>query len=159
VAVAIDRVHTLSQAALIAYRFGDQPRAIARGREAVAFAEKLPPETRKSRDVRARIAEANAFLGYGLFAASREAGGRDRQLALLREGCPLLAGGVAFIAEFTALKQGSVPEDDVKEMTDAMNQCNGALARLGGNSLPIDTIHPPIPAFRPNPLAPRQGPD
>jgi eukaryotic-like serine/threonine-protein kinase len=157
--VAIDRVHTLSQAALIAYRLGDQPRAIARGREAVAFAEKLPLETRKSRDVRARIAEANAFLGYGLFAASREVGERERQLALLREGCPLLAGGVAFMAEFRALKQGSVPEDDVKAMTDATNRCNEALARLGGDSPPIDTIHPPIPAFRPNPLAPRPGPD
>jgi hypothetical protein len=34
------------------------------------------------------------------------------------------------IEEFRAKKQGSVPDDDVKELTDALARCDAAIARL-----------------------------
>jgi len=130
-ALAIERMGILVVAADIAGLLGENARAIRHGREALAHAARLPKETRKSRDVRARIAEAKVFTGYGLLAsAGADSLERGERLAKLREARSLLADGVAFLGEMRTEKLGSVPEDVERKLTDALKRCNEAIARL-----------------------------
>jgi tetratricopeptide (TPR) repeat protein len=131
VSLAGDRVKILAEATLIAHRLGDQPRAIARGREGLDAAQRLPEGIRNSRDVRSHVAEAKAYLGYALLASGSGFGDRTRQLAALREARGLLAGAAAFVAEARAENLGAIPEDEAKELDAAVKRCDEALARMG----------------------------
>jgi tetratricopeptide (TPR) repeat protein len=131
VSLALDRVKILAEATLIAHRLGDQPRAIARGREALVAAQRLPEGIRSSRDLRGHVAESKAYLGYALLASSSGAGDRTRQLAALQEARGLLAGAAAFMAEVRAENLGDIPEDEAKELDAAVKRCDEALASLG----------------------------
>ena len=131
VSLAGDRVKILAEATLIAHRLGDQPQAIARGREALVVAQRLPEGARHSRDVRSHVAEAKAYLGYALLASGSGAGARTQQLAALREARDLLAGAAAFVGEARAEHLGAIPEDDTQELDAARKRCDEALARLG----------------------------
>jgi tRNA A-37 threonylcarbamoyl transferase component Bud32 len=129
VQLAENVLRAAANSALIAYRAGEAARSVARGREAVALARGIPEGARKSRDVQARIAEAHAYLGLGLLASAERAADPDRKRSLLREARPLIAGGVAFIEAWRASQEGSVPEEDAKELSDALERCDELIRR------------------------------
>lgn len=125
-----DHLRSLAEAAKIRRRAGDLDGAIVAGREAVAFVARLPEEFRRSRDVRNLVAESRVYLGYALLAAaSAPSLGATRRLALLREARPLLANGVAFLAEVRSENLGVVRDEDVKELEVALKSCDDAIRR------------------------------
>lgn len=127
----VDRMKTLTVAADIAGRLGEHPRAIRLGREVLASAQRLPPEVREGRDMRARVAEAKVLIGYALLASAGSGTSDSRvRLARLRESRALLTEGVAFIAEMREKNLGTVPEGIEKRLLEALKQCNEAIARL-----------------------------
>ncbi len=131
VEVATDRISVLGQAAFIAHRAGDQARAIRHGREALAISARLPEGARNSRDVRSDVAEAKAYLGYALMASagtrSLDAG---RRRFLLEEARGLLGEAMAFLAEVRAQGLGKYPEEEAREIEQALARCNAAIAKL-----------------------------
>jgi serine/threonine protein kinase len=132
VEAATDRITTLAQAAFVANRAGDPARAIRHAREALAVAARLPADVLRIRDVRSNVAEAKAFLAYGLLAAAQAPrAGRGKRLAGLREARGLLRESLAFVDEARAEKLGAVPEDEVRQMQEALRRCEEGIARLG----------------------------
>jgi len=127
----IDHMKFLVIATNIAVQLGDNERAIRLGREALARSARLPAEARMSRDGRNGIAEARIYIGYALLAeAGKGSLDRGTRMAMLREARALLATGVAFLAEIRAENLGAIPEDDKKQLEDAVKRCDEAIARL-----------------------------
>jgi tetratricopeptide (TPR) repeat protein len=128
--VSTDRIGVLGQAALIAHRAGDQPRAIRHGREALAVAARLPEGAQASRDVRSDVAEAKSFLAFSLLAASADRRlDEGRRRAMLREARGLLVEAKSFLDEVRTQKLGAFPEEEAREIDEALARCDGALAR------------------------------
>ncbi len=131
VEVTTDRIEALGQAAHIARLAGDPARAIRHGREALVLAARLPKDTLRVRDVRSDIAEAKAYLALALMASAESTkAGRDAKLAQLREARGLLGEMLKFADEVRAEKLGVMPEEDLREMQDALLRCEEAIARL-----------------------------
>jgi tetratricopeptide (TPR) repeat protein len=129
--VAVDHLSALVQGAAIANRRGDRDGAIRHAREALDSAARLTEETRKSRDMRNAVGEAKAQLGIALVAsAERAVVDRSRRLALLEDARALLADAHSFIAEIRAEKLGIYDESEAREIVDALERCDAALARL-----------------------------
>ena len=130
--VATDELAVLGQASLIALRAGDPARSIRHGRAALAIAARLPAGTLTSRDVRSDIAEAKSYLGFALLAtAQARSVEAARRRALLTEARDLLGEAKAFLAEVRAQKLGTFPEEEAREIEEALARCDAALARLG----------------------------
>jgi eukaryotic-like serine/threonine-protein kinase len=126
-----DNLKLLNLASLVAFRVGDHPRAIHLGREALALAERLPPETRKVQYVRDYVAGTKSHLGAALIASAQSALlDRDKRLALLREARSLLVDAIAFLDEIRRDNLGAYDEGDAKELTDNLARCDAAIARL-----------------------------
>jgi len=128
---ATDQLSVLAQAALVAHRAGDPPRAIGHARAALAIAARLPGDTRRSRDVRSDVADTRATLGRALVARA----GAPRhppaaRLADLREARGLFAEALAFLDEVRAEKLGAFAEEEERELRDDLRRCEAALARL-----------------------------
>jgi serine/threonine protein kinase len=127
----VDHMKFLIVAANVAVHLGDNARAIRLGRGALAHGERLPAQARMSRDGQNGIAEAKVYIGYALLAEAGK-GSLDRgvRLAMLREARSLLAAGVAYLAEMRAENLGAIPEDESKQLEDAVKRCDEAIARL-----------------------------
>jgi tetratricopeptide (TPR) repeat protein len=126
-----DRMRVLAGASHLAIQVGDPIRATRYSREALAIAERLPERSRKSRDTRVTIANAQAGLGYALLAsAGPAAGDRDRRLAMLREARLVLAHAGAFLAAMRAENLGAIPDDEAKNFEEKVKRCDEAIARL-----------------------------
>ncbi len=126
-----DLMTHLNVATQAAWNLGDNPRAIRLGREVLAHGARLPAQARSSRHVRYALVEAKVYIGYALLAEARK-GSFDRgdRLARLREARSLFSDGFAFLAEVRAENMGTVPDDEVKRLEDAVKQCDEAIARL-----------------------------
>jgi serine/threonine protein kinase/tetratricopeptide (TPR) repeat protein len=129
--VGTDRLAVLGQAALVAQRAGNPPRAVRHGREALAMAARLPESVRASRDVQNDLAEAKSYLAFALLAS---AGDRKldegRRRAMLLEGRGLLIEAKAFLEEARAKKMGAFAEEEAREIDEALARCDTALAGL-----------------------------
>jgi hypothetical protein len=129
--VATDRIRILAGACHLALKLGDLPRAIALAREALAIAARLPEQTRKSTDLRVNIVNAQAGLGYALFASAGLAGDRGKRMALLLEARSMLAEAMQYLQ---AMRAGNlvVPfsDEDVKNFEETVKRCDAAIARL-----------------------------
>ena len=127
----LDNLTVLEQASLVAYQLGDHPRAIARGREALAMAARMPEDARKSLDVRFYVAEAKFHTGAALVAGARAASpDRAGRLARLREARALLSEALGFLVETRAAKLRIFHDGEEEEMRETLARCDEAIARL-----------------------------
>ena len=119
----------LAQAAEIAYGLGDLPRAIRRGREALALAASLPAGALQSRDLRDDVTWTKATLGLALV-AQPGAGSASTRLASLGEGRTYLAERLAFIAEAEETGTGAYDDKEVAAVRDGLAKAQAEIARL-----------------------------
>ena len=123
----------LAQAAEIAYGLGDLPRAIRRGREALALAASLPAGAQQSRDLRDDVTWTKATLGLALLAqAGAGSASAAARLALLGEARTYLAERIAFIAEAGETGTGAYDESEVAAVRDGLAKSQAEIARLQG---------------------------
>ena len=130
VELAIERLMTLENASVTAYRVGDMERTIRFARETIAEGERMPEATRNTVSMRGHISEAKALIGGALLAmASAPSLGREKRFAMLTEARSLLVGHLAFLDE--ARDKLGVPFEDVNgEVMAAIKACDAAIAKL-----------------------------
>ena len=130
VELVIERLFTLENASVSAYRLGDMQRTIRFARETIAQGARMPEASRNTVSVRGHISEAKALIGGALLAmASAPSLGREKRLAMLTEARSLLVGHMAYFDEVRD-KLG-VPVEDVNgEVMYAIKACDEAITKL-----------------------------
>ena len=124
-------LQALDIAVRIAYRQGDQAKAIRHGREALSHFAAMPNDLQKMRDTRDSLSDAKAYLGLALMETAGKPGtARDRQAAGLKEACALLADSVAFLEEARTAKLGVIDEGGARERTEGLARCQAKKAEL-----------------------------
>ena len=115
----------------IAYRQGEQGKAIRRGREGLSHFASTPLELQKTLATRDAFSEVKTYLGLALMVAADKPGtAPDRQAAGWKEACALLADSVAFVEEVRATNPGVGDEGDVRERAEGLAHCRTQLAKL-----------------------------
>jgi hypothetical protein len=128
-------VTALAQAAEIDHALGDRPRAVRRGREALALAASLPAAVQQSRDLRDDVSWTKATLGLALLAQARTASAAARP-ALLAEGRTYLAERMAFFADAVERGTGAWDETEVATVRDGLAKAQAQIARQQGSRGP-----------------------
>ena len=125
-------LETHAWAVRIAYRQGDQVKAIHRGRVGLSHFAATPAELQKMLMTRNSLSEVKTYLGLALMAAAEKPGTpQDRHTAGIREACALLADSVAFVEEVRAANPGIGDEGDVKERIEGLARCRTQMAKFG----------------------------
>ena len=134
VELAIDRLQTLENAAVAAYRVGDMERTIRFARETIAEGGRMPEATRNTVSMRSHISESKALIGGALLAmAAAPSLDRAKRLSMLTEARSLLVGHITFLDEVRREKLGIFDENVVNEVMDAIKGCDEAIAKLSRN--------------------------